>query len=188
MRAGSSSITRGASSTTTWTSQSSATVCLLDLRPAPAPPVTPFGPTPNGTFTATSGGQSVKAPTGLKAENASPVISVGAGDGRYIVSIGVAAKPGPGEYKAGPQEKVDLTKLTPDQFKDLMEHNTVVATVFDTQTKQGWQASPTIGSGSVNLTSIAGAAAGTFSLTLEAIPNTGASGSLSFSGSFNIKY
>jgi hypothetical protein len=69
-----------------------------------------------------------------------------------------------------------------------MEHNTVVATVFDTQTKQGWQASPTIGSGSVNLTSITGAAAGTFSLTLEAIPNTGASGSLSFNGSFNIKY
>ena len=188
MRGGSSSVTRGASSTTTWTSNSSATVCLLDLRAAPAPPTKPFGPNPNGTFTATIGGQSFKAPTGLKAENASPVMSVGAGDGRYIVSIGVAAKPGPGEYKAGPPENVDFSKMSPDQFKDLMEHNTVVATVFDTQTKQGWQASPTIGSGSVTLTSIAGAATGTFSLTLEPIPNTGASGSLRFNGSFNIKY
>jgi hypothetical protein len=188
MRGGSSSVTRGASSTTAWTPHSSATVCLLDLRAAPAPPAKPFGPNPNGTFTATIGGQSFKAPTGLKAENGTPVISVGAGDGRYHVSIGVSAKPGPGAYTAGPPENVDFAKMSAEQFKDLMEHNTVVATVFDTQTKQGWQASPTIGSGSVNLTSITGAAAGTFSLTLEAIPNTGASGSLSFNGSFNIKY
>ena len=60
--------------------------------------------------------------------------------------------------------------------------------VTDTVTKQAWQASPTMGKGTVNLTSISGAAAGTFSLTLDAVPGTGASGSIGFSGSFNIKF
>ena len=188
-RSGSSTITRGASSTTTYTSQSTAKLCLLDLRAAPAPPTKPLGPNPNGTFTGTIAGQSFTSSTGLKAENNAPVVSVGAGNGRYIVSIAVAAKAGPGEYKAGPPpDDTNWVKMSEKEFKDLFDHNTVVATVWDTQTKQGWQASPTIGKGSVNLTSVAGTMAGTFALTLDAIPGTGASGSISFNGSFNVKY
>jgi hypothetical protein len=93
-----------------------------------------------------------------------PVVSVGGSDKRYIVSIGVSAKQGLGEYKAGPPDNVDFTKLTAAQFKELMERNSVVAMVIDTVTKQAWHASPTIGKGTVNLSSIAGAAAGTFSV------------------------
>ena len=188
-RRGASTVTRGASSTTIYTPHSSAKLCLLDLRAAPAPPTKPLGPNPNGTFTGSIGGASFTASTGLKAENSAPVVSVGAGNGRYLVSIGVAAKAGPGEYKAGPPpDDTNWAKMSEQQFKDLFDHNTVVATVWDTQTKQGWQASPTIGKGSVHLTSIAGAMAGTFNLTLEPIPGTGASGSISFNGNFNVNY
>ena len=188
-RSGSSTITRGAPSTTTHTSRSTAKLCLLDLRAAPAPPTKPLGPNPNGTFTGSIAGTSFTASMGVKAENMNPVVSVAGGNGRYMVSIGVAAKAGPGEYKAGPPpEETNWAKMSEKEFKDLFDHNTVVATVWDTQTKQGWQASPTIGSGSVNLTSIAGSMAGTFNLTLEAIPGTGASGSMNFNGSFNVKY
>ena len=182
-----STITGGQASTTTWTPHSSATVCLGDRQQVK--PVAPKpGASPNGTFSGTIGGQSWTASMGVHADNMAPVVSVGGGDGRYLVSIGVAAKPGPGEYRAGPPEDVDFTKMTPEQFKDLFDHNTVVATVTDTVTKQAWQASPTIGKGTVNLTSVSGAAAGTFSLTLDAVPGTGASGSIGFSGSFKIKF
>ena len=183
-----STVTGGQGSTTTWTSHSSATVCLGDrqqVKPVAAKP----GASPNGTFSGTIGGQSWTASMGVHADNMAPVVSVGGGDGRYLVSIGVAAKPGPGQYRAGPPpDDVDFTKMTPEQFKDLFDHNTVVATVTDTVTKQAWQASPTIGKGTVNLTSVSGAAAGTFSLTLDAVPGTGASGSIGFSGSFNIRF
>ncbi len=188
MRASNSTITRGTASTTTWTPHSSATVCLGDLRPATPVAPKPAGPNPNGTFSGTIGGQSWSASLGVHADNMAPVVSVGGSDKRYTVSIGVAAKPGLGEYTAGPPDNVDFTKMTGEQFKALMEHNSVVAMVIDTVTKQAWQASPTIGKGTVNLTSIAGAAAGTFSLTLDAVPNTGASGSLSINGSFNIRF
>ena len=188
MRASNSSVTRGTPSTTTWTSHSSATVCLGDLRPPTPVAPKPAGPNPNGTFSATIGGQSWTAAQGVHADNMAPVVSVGGSDKRYIVSIGVSAKQGLGEYKAGPPDSVDFTKLTAAQFKELMERNSVVAMVIDTVTKQAWHASPTIGKGTVNLSSIAGAAAGTFSLTLDPVPNTGASGSLSFNGSFNIRF
>jgi hypothetical protein len=187
-RSGSSTVTKGASSTTTYTPHSSTKLCLLDLRAAPAPPTKPLGPNPNGTFTGSIGGTSFTSSIGVKAENQNPVVSVAGGNGRYMVSIAVSAKPGPGEYTAGPPENVDFTKMTAEQFKNLFDHNTVVATVWDTQTKQGWQASPTIGKGTVNLTSMSGAAAGTFNLTLDAIPGTGATGSINFSGSFNIRF
>ncbi|HEX5070705.1 MAG TPA: hypothetical protein VFV78_10880 [Vicinamibacterales bacterium] len=184
-----STVTGGASSTTVWTPHSQATLCLLDLRAAPAPPTTPFGPNPSGTFTASIGGQSFTASMGLKAESTPPIVSAGAGDGRYLVSIAASAKPGPGTYTAGPPpDTTDWVRMTEQQFRDLMDHNTVVATVWDTQTKRGWQAAPTIGTGTVNLTSISGAMVGTFDLTLEPIPGTGASGSLKFNGSFNVKY
>ena len=187
-RSGSSSITRGASSTTTYTPHSSTKLCLLDLRAAPAPPTKPLGPNPNGTITGSIGGTSFTSSMGVKAENQNPIISVAGGNGRYMVSIAVSAKPGPGEYTAGPPENVDFSKMSAEQFKNLFDHNTVVATVWDTQSKQGWQASPTIGKGTVNLTSMSGAAAGTFNLTLDAIPGTGASGSIAFNGSFNVKF
>jgi hypothetical protein len=181
-------VTRGTTSTTTYTPHSFATVCLGDLRAPAAPPVKPLGPNPNGTFTATIGGQSWSAAIGVHADNQSPVIAVGGSDQRYTVSVGVSAKQGLGAYNAGLPKDVDYTKMSGEEFKALMERNSVVAMVFDSVTKQGWQASPTIGSGTVNLTSMAGAAAGTFSLTLEPIPGSGASGTLSFNGSFNVKF
>lgn len=188
MRRTDSSVTRGSSSTTIWTPHSQATLCLLDLRAAPAPPTRPLAPA-NGTFTGSINGSAFTASMGVKAESMPPVVSVAGGNGRYLVSIGVSAKPGPGQYTAGPPpDDTNWAKMSETQFRDLFDHNTVVATVWDTQTKQGWQASPTIGTGSVNLTSIAGSAAGTFNLTLEPVPGTGASGSMRFSGSFNVKY
>jgi len=83
---------------------------------------------------------------------------------------------------------VDFSKMTKEQFTEMVNRNSLVATVFDTQTKQSWQASTTIGKGTLTLTSVAGAAAGSFAMTLEPVPGSGASGSLSFSGSFNIKF
>jgi hypothetical protein len=165
----------------------SATVCPGDRQSVK--PVAPRpGASPNGTFSGTIGGQSWTASLGVHADNMAPVVSVGGGDGRYIVSIGVSAKPGLGEYRAGSLDGVDVTKMTADQFKEMIDRNSVVAIVTDTVTKQAWQASPTTGTGTVNLTSISGAAAGTFSLTLDAVPGTGASGSIGFSGSFNIRF
>jgi YD repeat-containing protein len=188
LRSTASTVTRGQGSTTTVTPRSSATVCLGDLRPVAPPPARPTGPNPAGTFTATIGGQGWSAALGLHASNTGAVVSVGGGDKRFIVSLGMSARRGPGQYQAGALADEDFTRLTSDQFKDLIDRNSVVATVFDSVTKQSWQASPTIGTGTVTLTSVSGAAAGTFSLTLEPVPGTRASGSINFSGAFNIKY
>jgi hypothetical protein len=188
MRLSASSVTRGQGSTTTYTSHGSEKVCLGDTRKPAAPPAKPAGPNPAGTFSGTVGGQSWSAALGVHAERVGDVVSVGGGDSRYIVSIGMSAKRGPGQYQAGALGDEDFTKLTKDQFAEIIDRDSVVATVFDTQTKQSWQASPTLGGGTVNLTSVAGAAAGTFSLTLDPVPGTGASGSISFSGAFNIRF
>jgi hypothetical protein len=188
LRGSASSITRGQGSTTTYTSHGSATVCLGDTKAPAVPPLKPAGPNPMGTFTATIGGQSWSAAQGVHANNMGSVVSVGGSDIRYIVSIGVSSTSGPGQYKAGAIASEDYTKLTSDQFKALIDRNSLVVMVIDSQTKQSWQASPTSGSGTLNLTSVSGAAAGTFSLTLDPVPGTGASGSINFSGSFNIKY
>lgn len=188
MRGSNATVTRGQGSATTYTSHANAKVCLGDTKAPAVPALKPAGPNPTGTFSGTIAGQSWSAAVGVHAENLSPVVSVGGSDSRFTVSIGLSARSGPGQYQAGSLANEDFTKLTSDQFKALIDRNSVVAMVFDTQTKQSWQASPTIGSGTVNLTSIAGAAAGTFSLTLDPVPGTGASGSITFSGSFNIKY
>ena len=188
MRSVVSSMTGGQGSTTTQTSHSSATVCLGDSRPVAPPAPKPSGPNPAGTFTATIGGQAWSAAIGVNATTTGTTIGVGGSDKRYIVSIGLSATPGPGQYSAGALKDADFSKLTSETFKELIARNSVVVTVFDTTTKQSWQAGPTIGSGTVNLTSVTGAAAGTFSLTLEPVPGTGASGSLPFSGAFNIRF
>jgi hypothetical protein len=116
------------------------------------------------------------------------IVSVAGSDKRFIVSIGLSAKNGPGAYQAGSLADEDYTKLTSAQFAALIDRNSVVATVFNSVIKQSWQASPTIGKGTVNLTSMSGSAAGTFSLTLEPVPGTGASGSINFNGSFNVRF
>jgi hypothetical protein len=116
------------------------------------PALKPAGPNPSGTFSGTIGGRSWSAAVGLQANTTGSIVSVGGSDSRYIVSIGLSTQNGPGQYKAGSLGDEDFTKLTSDQFKALINRNTVVATVFDSQTKQSWQASPTIGSGTVNLT------------------------------------
>jgi hypothetical protein len=188
MRGSASSITRGQGSTTTYTSHATAKVCLGDTKAPAVPALKPAGANPAGTFSGTIGGKAWSAAVGVHANSTGSIVSVGGSDSRYIVSIGLSAKNGPGQYNAGSLANEDFTKLTKEQFTALIERNSVVATVFDSQTKQSWQASPTIGSGTVNLTSASGTAAGTFSLTLDAVPGTGASGSISFNGSFNIRF
>jgi hypothetical protein len=188
MRGSTATVTRGQGSTTTVTPHTSATVCLGDTKAATAPPAKPAGPNPSGTFSGTIRGQSWSAAVGMQANSTGAILSVGGSNSRYIVSIGLSAKNGPGQYQAGSLANEDFTKLTKDQFTALIDRNSVVAMVFDSETKQSWQAGPTIGGGTVNLTSVSGAAAGTFSLTLDAVPGTGASGSISFSGAFNIRY
>ena len=183
-----SSVTRGQGSTTTVTPQSSATICLGDLRPVTPPPAKPAGPNPAGTFSGTIAGQSWSAAIGVHANNTGSIVAVGGHDKRYIVSIGVSAKRGPGEYRAGSLGDEDFSMFTSGQFADVIDRNSVVATVFDTVTKHSWQAGPTIGKGTVNLTSVSGSAAGAFSLTLEPVANTGTSGSINFNGSFNIRF
>lgn len=188
MRRTVSTVTGGQGSTTTLTPHSSATACLGDLRPVTPPPPKPAGLNPAGSFSGAIAGQSWSADLGVHANATGSILSVGGSDKRYIVSIGMSAKGGPGPYRAGSLADEDFTKLTSDQFADLIDRNSVVATVFDTVTKQSWQVAPTIGNGTVNLTSVSGSAAGTFSLTLEPVPGTGASGSISFNGSFNIRF
>ena len=188
LRSTASTVTRGQGSTTTVTPRSSATICLGDLRPVAPPPAKPAGPNPAGVFTGTIGGQGWSAALGVHASNTGAVVSVGGSDKRFIVSLGMSARRGPGQYDAGALSGEDFTKLTSDQFRDLIDRHSVVATVFDSVTKQSWHAGPTIGSGTVTLTSVAGSAAGTFALTLEPVPGSGASGSINFSGSFNIKF
>ena len=100
----------------------------------------------------------------------------------------MSAKGGPGQYRAGSLADEDVSKVTSARFTDLIERNSAVATVFDSQTRQRWQASPTIGKGTVNLGSVSGTAAGTFSLTLDPVPGSGVSGSINFSGAFNIRF
>jgi hypothetical protein len=188
MRSSAASVTRGTASTTTYTSHSSAKVCLGDTKAPAAPPVKPAGPNPAGTFSGSIGGRSWSAAVGVHAETMGPILSVGGGDSRYIVAIALSTRNGPGQYQAGSIANEDFTKLTEGQFLPLIDRNSVVATIMDSQTKQSWQASPTSGSGTVNLTSLSGVAAGTFALTLDPVPGTGASGSISFSGSFNIRF
>jgi len=188
MRGTNSTVTGGQSSVTTVTPHSSATLCLGDMRKAEAPPAKPAGPNPSGSFSGTISGQPWSAEIGVQANNTGSIVSAGGSDKRFIVSIGVSGKRGPGQYRAGALADEDFTKLTSDQFSDLIDRNSLVATVFDTQTKQSWQASPTTGKGTLTLTSVAGAAAGTFSLTLDPVSGTGASGSISFNGTFNIRY
>jgi hypothetical protein len=188
MRASASSVTRGQGSTTTYTSHGTAKVCLGDTKAPAVPALKPAGSNPAGTFSGTIGGTSWSAAAGMQAQHAGSVVSVGGSDSRFIVSIGVSAKNGPGQFQAGSLATEDFSKLTKEQFAELIDRNSVVAMVFDSQTKQSWQASPTIGSGTVTLTSTSGAMAGTFSLTLDPVPGSGASGSIRFNGSFNIRY
>jgi len=188
MRASNASVTRGQGSSTTYTSHGTAQVCLGDTKMPAVPALKPAGPNPSGTFSGTIGGRSWSAAVGLQATSTGSVVSVGGSDSRYIVAIAVTAGNGAGQYNAGSIGNEDFTKLTTGQFQTLINRNSVVATVFDSQTKQAWQASPTIGSGTVNLTSLAGTAAGTFALTLDPVPGSGASGPISFNGSFTIKY
>jgi YD repeat-containing protein len=188
MRNTNSTVPGGQPSVTTITPHSSATLCLGDMRKPETPPAAPAGPNPSGSFSATIGGQSWSAAIGMRASNTGSIVSVGGSDKRFIVSLGVSAKRGPGQYQAGSLENEDFSKLTPDQFSELIDRNSLVATVFDSQTKQSWQASPTLGKGTLRLTSVSGGAAGTFSLTLDAVPGSGASGSISFNGTFNIRY
>jgi hypothetical protein len=188
MRGTTSTVTGGQGSTTTVTPHASAKVCLGDTKAPPAPPSKAAGPNPAGTFSGTIGGQSWTAAVGVQANTTGPILSVGGSDSRFIVSIGLSAKTGPGQYQAGSLADEDFSKLTKEQFTALIDRNSVVVMVIDSRTKQSWQASPTIGGGTVNLTSVSGAAAGTFSLTLDAVPGSGASGSIGFNGSFNIRY
>ena len=188
MRGTTSTVTGGQGAATTVTPHASAKLCLGDLRKPVVPPLKPAGANPAGTFSGTIGGRSWSAAVGVHADNTGSVLSVGGSDSRFIVSIGMSAKGGPGQYQAGSLANEDFSKLTSAQFTDLIDRNSLVATVFDSQTKQSWQASPTIGKGTVNLTSVSGAAAGTFSLMLDPVPGTGASGSINFSGTFSIRY
>jgi hypothetical protein len=187
LRSSAATVTRGQGSATTYTSHGTAKVCLGDTKAPPAPPVKPAGPNPAGSFAGTIGGRSWSAAQGVHANMMGSIVSVGGSDSRYIVSIGLTTS-GPGQYQAGSIANEDFTKLTEGQFTALINRNSVVAMVIDSQTKQSWAASPTSGGGTVNLTATSGAAAGTFSLTLDPVPGTGASGSISFGGSFNIKY
>ena len=161
----------------------------MSRRPAPGDAAaTEAGRIRAGSFSGAIAGQSWSADIGVHASTTGSIVSVGGSNKRYIVSIAMSAKGGPGPYQAGSLADEDFTKLTSDQFADLIGRNSVVATVFDTVTKQSWQTAPTIGTGTVNLTSVSGSAAGTFSLTLEPVPGTGASGSISFNGSFNVRF
>jgi YD repeat-containing protein len=177
-------------STTTTTSGSTATACLGDMRVPTAPAVAARpGPSPNGTLSGSIGGSPWAATLGVQAGFVSPILSVGGGDNRYLVSCGLAVNRGPGEYTTGSVDPDKVRTMDQEAFKETFASNTVIATVFDSVTKRAWQASPTFGSGTLTVTSLSGTgASGSFSLTLEPTPGTGASLRLAISGTFNVRF
>lgn len=181
----------GSAVSTTTTAGTQATTCLGDKNVPTAPKLAPVGPSPNGTFSASIGGTPWTASLGVQATYASPILSVGGGDKRYLVSVGLSVNRGTGEYTTGSIDPDKLRAITMNEeaFKETFARNTVVATLFDTTTKASWQAAPTIGSGTLTLTSISSSgASGTFNLTLEPTPGTGAVGNRTMSGTFNVKF
>ena len=179
-------------STTTTTPASSATVCLGDLRVPVAPSIAPVGPAPNGTFTATVNGRSWNA-LGVNGQYAkssqNPIVSVAGRDDQYAISVAFAASPGPGQYTAGLMDAAKVATTTQAQFAQMIQRNTVVASVLDSKTQAGWQADPSHGSGTLTVASVSPAgASGTFSLTLAPTSGTSASGAITLSGSFNVKF
>lgn len=174
-------------STTTTTSGGTQKVCIGDQKAAPMPKLAPNGPTPNGSVTGSFGGQAFKS-TGVQAAGG-PILQIGAGDGRYLLSLGVPVTNGPGEYMAGMPDMEAMKKMDPQTLSELLKKYTATAVLQDTISKAGWAAGPTLGSGSINVTSISGGgASGTFNLTLEPTPGTSASGKMTISGTFNVKF
>jgi hypothetical protein len=182
-------------STTTTTAGSTATVCLGDLRLSVAPRFAPPGPDTTGTFTATVDGRSWNPSPGVTGQyttpvpNQSPIVSVGGSDNRYLISVGFAAQPGPGEYTAGLRDPEKLAEMTREEFAEMIRRNTVVASVVDSATRAAWQADPSHGRGTVSVSAVSPAgASGTISLTLEPTPGTPASATITLIGSFSVKF
>ena len=177
-----------AASTTTTTSGGTAKVCVGDRTAPPMPKLAPNTPSPNGTVSGTIGGQAFKA-TGVQSSYGAPILQIGAGDGRYLLSLGVSVAKGPGEYNAGMPDADAMKKMDAQTLQDTLARYTVAAALQDTQSKAGWAAGPALGSGTLTVTSVsAGGASGTFNLTLDPTPGTGASGKMTISGTFTVKF
>lgn len=175
-------------STTTTTSGGTQKVCVGDQRAAPMPRLAPNSPSPNGSVMGTIGGQTFKA-TGVQSSYGSPILQIGAGDGKYLLSLGVSVTQGPGEYNAGMPDTDAMRKMNPQTLSDTLKKYTVSVALQDTLSKAGWAASAALGSGTMTVTSIsASGASGTFNLTLEPVPGTSASGPITISGTFDVRF
>jgi len=181
------------SSTTTIEIHGRASQCFID-QPPPAMPRGTGSPSPgipsNGSVTASIGGQSFTS-TGVKGSvmdvmqpgkdpKVARILSVGASNQDFILSISVTMTDGPGTYD------VEL-KMNPDPKQP--PRGTATGMLMDNRTHGGWAANVATGRGTVTVTSLSSnSASGSFNLVLDATPGTPASGSRSVSGTFNIKF
>jgi hypothetical protein len=127
-----------------------------------------------GTFTATIDGAAFSASSGLSAQLTNNILSIGGGDSRTLFSLAVTINRGVGTYSTG--------VIDPQ--------NVVVSTLTVPGSAASWGSSATAGRGTVTVASFTSTtASGTFSLTLDPTPGTGATGTKTVtSGSFNVTF
>jgi hypothetical protein len=110
----------------------------------------------------------------VSAQLTNNILSIAGGDNRTTFSVAVTINRGVGTYSTG--------VIDPQ--------NVVVSTLTVAGSSAGWASGPTSGRGSVTITSFTSTtAAGTFSLTLDPTPGTGATGTKTVtSGAFNVTF
>ncbi len=143
---------------------------------APSNPNTNPGntnPGPGGTFSGTIDGTAWSASAGVSAQLTNNILSIGGSDNRTLFAFAVTINRGTGTYQTG--------VIDPQ--------NVVTSTLSVSGSPGAWASSATSGRGSVTVASFTSTtAAGTFALTLDAVPGTGATGTKTVNGTFNVTY
>jgi hypothetical protein len=144
---------------------------------APSNPTNPnTNPTPpgsNSTISGTVDGAAWSGSAGVSAQLNNNILAVGGTDNRTLFSFAVTINRGVGIYQTG--------VIDPQ--------NVVTSTLSITGSPGGWTSSATSGRGTVTVSSFTSStAAGSFSLTLDAVPGTGAAGTKTVNGTFNVTY
>jgi hypothetical protein len=131
-------------------------------------------PSPNGTISATIDGAAWSASAGVSAQLTNNILSIAGGDNRTTFAVSVTINRGLGTYSTG--------VIDPQ--------NVVVSTLTVSGSPAGWTSGPTSGRGSITITSFTSTtAAGTFTLTLDPTPGTGATGTKTVTGgAFNVTF
>jgi Family of unknown function (DUF6252) len=135
---------------------------------------TPGGTTPNGTLSATIDGVPWTATVSVQTQFNNGILSFAGGDNRQTLSIAVTANRGTGTYVAGVVDP----------------QNIVVANLSTAGSAASWLSGPSLGTGSVTITSLTStSASGTFTLTLAPSAGSGATGNKALTnGVFNVTF